>query len=153
MATRMNFRVISSATPEGNNHIQTHLVKSVKHGILQHRRSLQNSLVSTLAQDVQTYRVVDGHFDAKKRDLIRAVDSTKRLLNEKESYYTQRSFLAMDMAYTKILHTLGEMERVLMEELHDVHVEEDHVIAEVKRVQERMNTRRNEFLFFKNLYN
>lgn len=145
--------MISCHAREGNPHIQTHLVKTIKRDILRHRITLQNSLASSLAQDVKKYRVVDEHFDTTKQAMVRSVESTKRSLGDKEVYYTQRGFLAMDMAYSKIINTLGEFEQAWSEEVNDMKRQDERIVSDVKTLECQMKARQNEFLFFKNLYN
>lgn len=146
-------RLISCNAREGNPHMQTHLVKSIKRDILRQRQTLQNSLASTLSQEIRKYKAVDEHFDTKRQAMVRAVDSTKRILGDKEAYFTQRGFVAMDMTYSKILHTLEEFERTWANQVEELKVQDQRMVSDVKVLECHMKARNNDFLFFKNLYN
>ena len=134
-----------------DSRIQTQLVKTLNREVLAHRRALRNTLASQVTNDVRKYRVMDEHYASKKQALIHAVESVKLAMDTKESYYIHRGFLALDMAYTKVLHTLGEFERAWSDEVTDLQRQDTRMVADAKLMASKIKSRQNEFLFFKSL--
>jgi hypothetical protein len=130
---------------------QTQLMKSLKSDIIRQRRTIQNSLATRLANDIRKHRVVDEHFDTRHHELTRTAETIKKTLHDKETYYARRGSLAMDMAYTHVLHTLGKFEKTVVDEFGDLKREDDCMLSDVKALEYRMKSHKNECLFFKNL--
>jgi hypothetical protein len=140
--------VVSANARDGN-----WLLDSLHRDIRRQRRTIQNSLALTLHQNVRKVKVLNEHFDGKERRLVSGNISRKRVLGEKHDYYTQRGLLTMDMVYSTILHMLEDYERAWVQDIRDLKVQDERMVAEVNRLEHKMKARKNDFLFFKNLYN
>lgn len=132
--------------------IQTHLVKTLKRDILIQRRMIQHTLSTRLLYDVKKHRIVDEHFDSKRRALLRAADASKHHLDARMDYYTGRGHVALDMLYSELFAKLDRLETTVMGDLEALKAHNDTILKELADLEHTMAIRQSTCHFFKGLY-